>query len=97
MRRSELINLKYEDMDIKRKPIYVRNKDEFQTKSRKERVLPMHQKLFKTFSKPENGYCFMNNISPWEAGKWVSHSSVYITELYGHLCHDRRKIDRLEF
>lgn len=33
----------------------------FQTKSRKERVLPMHQKLFKTFSKPENGYCFMNN------------------------------------
>ncbi len=26
-------------------------------------------------------HCLMNNISPWEVGKWVSHSSVYITEL----------------
>ena len=35
-------------------------------------------------------------ISIWEVSKWVGHSSVYITELYGHLCPDRREIDKLQ-
>jgi len=58
MRRSELINLEFEDIGYKRKLIYVRNKEEFQTKSRKERVFPMHKKLFKLFNNKKNEYCF---------------------------------------
>jgi integrase len=42
-------------------------------------------------------HCLMHGLSPWEVGKWVGHSSVYITELYGHLSPDRREIDRLKF
>ncbi len=45
LRRSELINLAFDDIDYKGKLIYVRNRDEFQAKSRKERVLPVHKKL----------------------------------------------------
>lgn len=140
MRRGELINLEFEDVDYKGKLIYVRNKEEFQTKSRKERVLPIHQKLFTFFKGKKKGYYFTNDkgeqfkkqfvtvkfveianslklkdvslhtlrhtfishalmmgITPWEVGKWVGHSSVYITELYGHLCPNRREIDKIDF
>lgn len=140
MRRGELISLEFEDIDYKRKLIYVRNKEEFQTKSRKERVFPMHKKLFKLFNKKKNGYCFtrdqgvrlnkdvvtrtftdivhklelndvtlhtlrhsfishslMSGVSIWEVAQWVGHSTSHMTELYGHLCTDRREIDKLSF
>lgn len=63
MRRGELVNLCFEDVDINKKLIYVKNKDNFTTKSRKERVLPLHQKLYEFFSinKNKKGYCFLNN------------------------------------
>lgn len=63
MRRGELANLCFEDVDINKKLIYVKNKDNFTTKSRKERVLPLHQKLYEFFSinKNKKGYCFLNN------------------------------------
>ena len=40
-------------------------------------------------------HCLMAGVSPWEVGKWVGHSSVYITEQYGHLCPSRREINKL--
>ena len=144
MRKSELINLEYEDVDTEKRLIYVKNKDGFLTKSRKERAVPLHQDLtiFNGHKEPAcqsgRGYCFLRNnekihkdtvardfrkaadgiglnevtihtlrhtfisqclmdkISIWEVSKWVGHSSVYITELYGHLCPDRREIDKLQ-
>lgn len=137
MRKSELINLEYGDVDPRKRLIYVKNKDGFLTKSRKERAVPLHQELT-IFNGHKEGYCFLRNnekihkdtiardfrrvadeiglhdvtihtlrhtfisycltrgISPWEVSKWVGHSSVYITELYGHLCPDRREIDKLQ-
>ncbi len=59
MRRRELIHLEYEDIDYKKKLIYVRNKADFKTKSRKERVVPIHKKLFPLFNKKKSGYCFL--------------------------------------
>ncbi len=50
MRRRELLHLEYEDIDYKKKLIYVRNKADFKTKSRKERVVPMYKKLFPLFN-----------------------------------------------
>lgn len=61
MRRRELIHLEYEDIDFKKKLIYVRNKADFKTKSRKERVVPLHKNLFPLFKKKKSGYCFPYN------------------------------------
>lgn len=61
MRRAELVNLCFENVDINKKLIYVKNKEDFTTKSRKERVLPLHQNLYQFFSTNKNkkGYCFL--------------------------------------
>lgn len=138
LRRRELIHLEYDDVDITKKLLYVSNKEQHQTKSRKERVLPLHKKLWPVFEKRRDGLCFpyrgrliqedtasrnfksmvlkagledvglhtlrhtfvshclMSGVSMWEVSRWAGHSSSYITELYGHLCPDRREIDRLE-
>ena len=63
MRRGELINLCFEDVDLDKKIIYVKNKDNFTTKSRKERVLPLHQNLYQFFNENKNkkGYCFLKD------------------------------------
>ena len=138
LRRRELIHLEFSDVDYKKKLLYVRNKEEYQTKSRKERVLPLHKKLWPFFRKTRSGLCFpyegrviqedtasrnfktivvaaglddvglhtlrhtfvshclMSGVSMWEVSRWAGHSSSYVTELYGHLCPDRREIDRLK-
>lgn len=138
LRRRELIHLEFSDVDFERHLLYVRNKEGFQTKSRKERVVPLHIKLWPFFEKKRVGLCFpyrgrliqedtasrnfkemvtkvglkdvglhtlrhtfislclMDGISMWEVSRWAGHSSSDITELYGHLCPNRREIDRLE-
>ena len=138
LRRRELIHLEFSDVDYKKKLLYVRNKEEYQTKSRKERVLPLHKMLWPFFRKKQTGLCFpyegraiqedtasrnfktmvvaaglddvglhtlrhtfvshclMSGVSMWEVSRWAGHSSSYVTELYGHLCPDRREIDRLK-
>ena len=138
LRRRELIHLEFSDVDYKKKLLYVRNKEEYQTKSRKERVLPLHKKLWSFFKGKSDGLCFpyegraiqedtasrnfktmvvaagiddvslhtlrhtfvshclMSGVSMWEVSRWAGHSSSYVTELYGHLCPDRREIDRLQ-
>lgn len=60
MRRQELTNLEYEDVDVAGKLIYVRNKADrnYFTKSRKERTVPIHEKVLGVFSKNGKGYCF---------------------------------------
>jgi len=63
MRRGELVNLCFEDVDLNKKIIYIKNKDNFTTKSRKERVLPLHQNLYQFFNDNKNkkGYCFLKD------------------------------------
>lgn len=138
LRRRELIHLEFGDVDFHKKLLYVRNKEGFQTKSRRERVLPLHKKLWPFFKEKNSGLCFpyegrianedtatrnfktmigragvedvglhtlrhtfvshclMSGVSIWEVSKWAGHASSYVTELYGHLCPDRREIDRLD-
>ena len=66
MRRGELINLCFEDVDTKKKLIYIKNKENFTTKSRKERIIPLHQNLYEFFNenKHNKGYCFTKNGNP---------------------------------
>lgn len=138
LRRRELIHLEFSDIDFNKKLLYVRNKEGFKTKSRKDRVVEIHKKLWPFFKKKREGLCFpyegrlvqedtasrnfksimikagindvglhtlrhtfishclMDGIPIWRVSKWAGHSSVYITEMYGHLCPDSREIDRLK-
>lgn len=143
MRRGELIHLEYSDIDLSNGLIYVRNKASvgFRTKSRKERTIPIHEKILPILSKKKEGYCFtkhdretpmrprtasesfaeiamgvgmpdvglhtlrhtfashlaMAGVSLWEIAKLLGHSSTHVTELYSHLCPNRKEIEKLGF
>ncbi|GAB63130.1 MAG: site-specific integrase [Candidatus Jettenia sp.] len=58
MRRRELIHLEYKDIDLEKKLIYIKNKDNFRTKSGKERIIPLHDKLVSMFEEKKEGTCF---------------------------------------
>ena len=45
MRRNELINLRWSDVDFKETLIHVRNAEDFTTKNKEERVVPMSKSL----------------------------------------------------
>jgi len=56
MRLGELVNLKWIAVDLSRKVITVRNDESFSTKSRRERIIPISEKLFsKLFKKYQKG------------------------------------------
>ncbi len=55
MRRAEICNLHYEDVDFVKRLIYVRHRDAFVTKSRKERVVPLNAELRKKLGTMEKG------------------------------------------
>ena len=50
LRLSELTALQWPDIDLARKVIHVHNSDTFTTKSKKNRVVPMSEQLFRLFA-----------------------------------------------
>lgn len=141
MRRSELVFLEYEDIDLQNKIVYVKNKAGlgFQTKSRRERAIPIHDRILPILSRKIAGHCFtqnkerlsprqateaftkltrsiglegvglhtlrhtfashlaMSGVSLWEIAKLLGHSTTHVTEMYSHLCPNRREIEKLNF
>jgi integrase len=63
MRLSEIVNLEWEDVDLKNKLIQVKNKDGFTTKSKRERVIPISKPLKKILKsvKSNGSYVFSKN------------------------------------
>jgi site-specific recombinase XerD len=64
MRRNEIINLKWEDINLKEKYLIVRNNDTFSTKSKKDRIIPLSKSvicLLSTISKVTE-YLFVNRM-----------------------------------
>ncbi|MCE7881616.1 MAG: site-specific integrase [Candidatus Jettenia sp. AMX1] len=59
MRRRELLYLQYQDIDICKMTIHIKNKQDFTIKSKGERILPLHKNLESVFN-GVNGdeYCF---------------------------------------
>lgn len=60
LRKQELFSLEWQDINLKRGEIIVKNKDDFATKSRKFRVVPLHnglKKILKPLAK-NSGRCF---------------------------------------
>lgn len=64
MRRAELMNLRYEDIDLENKIVYIRQRDGFTTKSKKERVVPLNSTLFRIYQDcaKKKGNCFPISI-----------------------------------
>lgn len=60
MRISEIINLEWSDVNLEGKVVKVRNKGSFITKSKRERVIPMNEKVFSILSSfsCNGGYIF---------------------------------------
>ncbi|NBB86990.1 MAG: tyrosine-type recombinase/integrase [Bacteroidetes bacterium] len=54
LRRGELLNLRWEDVDLKGRRIYVRNRDGFRTKSGSERVVPVRGPAFQVLRRLED-------------------------------------------
>ncbi len=50
MRQAELLHLRWVDCDLLRRVILVQNQDGFTTKSKKNRLVPMHPRVFDTLS-----------------------------------------------
>lgn len=64
MRRAELMNLRYEDIDLEKKVIYVKQRNDFTTKSKKERVIPLNSTLLNIYRNctKKGGKCFTISI-----------------------------------
>ena len=144
MRRGELVNLCWEDLDFERRSIRIRNRKNFVVKGYRPRTIPMPADIFKVFTslrKPA-GYVFLDTKgAPLDAhavsrrfksyvrkcelpgdlhfhslrhsyASWMlmanvpisvvkellGHSSVTVTEIYGHLSNEylRESANRLK-
>lgn len=51
LRAGELTNLKWNDVDLKSRTITIRNTIDFTTKGKKERIIPINDKLFKVLQR----------------------------------------------
>lgn len=70
MRLGEILQLKWIDVDLDRKVIFVKNSDTFRTKSGKIRVIPMNEELYRMLSlKRQSGhhadFVFHKNGKPY--------------------------------
>jgi site-specific recombinase XerD len=50
-RLNEILNLQWKDIDLKEKVIYIRNKEDFKTKTGKTRLIPFGEKLYSVINK----------------------------------------------
>lgn len=50
-RLNELLNLQWKNIDLKERVIYIRNKEDFKTKTGKTRLIPFGEKLYAVISK----------------------------------------------
>lgn len=48
LRRGELVNLRWQDVDLGERRLHVRHRDDFQTKGRKERTIPLRGRALET-------------------------------------------------
>jgi integrase len=74
-RISDILNLKWSDIDFKNNQIRICNSDEFITKSGKERIIPIHQKIQELFSRLDKSteFVFVKNHNHRYCRLYVTH------------------------
>lgn len=65
-RRGELIHLEWSDLDFERRTIKFQNKEFWSTKTRDNRIIPMHPRIYEELSgvEPKDGWVFT-----WKGGR----------------------------
>ncbi len=92
MRRGEMINLRWQDVDFNLSVVHIRNTDTFSTKSRTERTIPLNSQalnILKEMSK-QTEYVFTNSKGRKLIGKYVS-------ECFREAIHDAGLNPKLHF
>ena len=86
LRRGEILNLKWSDIDFNRSLIHVESSDTFRTKAGKRRSLPMHdvvkQILLNRSVKTQSEFVFDSGGSPIH-GDWVTKLTKRCVRLAG--------------
>lgn len=90
MRKSEILNIKWSDVDFNRKLIYL-----LETKSGDKRAVPMNNIIFNTLHKvsksPKNPYLFHNRTGqPYQDIKKSFHKALKMAEIKNFTFHDLR-------
>ena len=75
MRRGEIVNLTWDDIDFERRLIHVRNKVSFTVKGHRPRVIPMSERAYQLLLKKKkaNGFVFARGDGSQYQGEYVSH------------------------
>lgn len=88
-RISEIINLQWNDVDFENMVINIRNKENFKTKSGKNRQIPLTNLLLELFNNIKQ---VQNNIIPiYNAGGYVFISNLYKTKYSRHTITEKLK------
>jgi integrase len=84
MRQGEVINLEWNDIDLKRKVIKVRSKQDFKTKSKREREIPIAKPVKKILNlfNGRTGYVFNKNGDRY-SGSFLAHRFKKVVRALG--------------
>jgi len=94
LRRAELVNLRWSDVDLSRKTILIQSSSTYRTKQGKRRVLPLNDTALYLLRQKTNGMAseYVFNLNRKQVkGEWLSHKFKF----YVYECKFRE--DRLHF
>jgi integrase/recombinase XerD len=95
MRLGELTNLKWENVDLKSESIIVKNDNSFSTKSRKDRIIPMTEKVIKLFKKKSSSY--KNDVYVFSKSSGMKFNDDYITKSFKKAVRRAKLNDKIHF
>ncbi len=77
LRQGELLSLRWRDIDLAGKVLYVRNSETFTTKTKRNRVVPMNEELCRLLRDRKNHlHCEAETVFHSENGKPLKHGTV---------------------
>jgi site-specific recombinase XerD len=82
LRLGELVNLKWSQIYIKESYLIVENSDDFITKSKKERLIPINNKLLQRILYYKNQYCKAKSVYVFEKLIGIRYSEDYISKRF---------------
>lgn len=92
LRRAELVNLRWTDVDFTKSILHVRNSDSFTTKSRKERAIPLNTMALRVLKgqPPRSVYVFTKSDG-------TQYSKSYVSQHFKKAVRESKLDDRYSF